>query len=638
MPRLKQNKFTYDGETHIVEVESFSYQPGTYEVTTPGGAIKEINGSPYETYEVADTGEGISWAINAGSYTLVIKSWWLKIDDPDEIDVSYIIESHENVNQNLNWTIDPKEWTLSQDSANKNPGESGSVSAIGFLSGVYISSFTTNNLKAANQSELDLNTIDYDLHSLNDWAGGNASITFINNNSNYTPNERTFTITINKQDPNIYPSQNIVNLNVEDSSGEDITIENVPSDSTISAVSDNDLLILIISGEFVTVKSTNISSETNNITVTVTSSETAKYLSGSTSFIVNVNDNREDQNWSVESPAVGLSPGADIIIDINNPNRDEELLHASVTTSKPTLSTVEFIKDDENFITGVKLHVNSNYTREDGNIIVTVSDSGGTGPTSGTYYRPKEVSVELYPTPSTPNQITVSPDSAYLSYNESLDFTVSNLKGTITTSTSDYLEISISNSTVNVKVIDSSYRGSVTLTITDSGDFWYDASYVNIIINITNKISQEISFDKTSIDNILIGKTYTATVIGTTWGEYSISKSGANTSGIDVKYIAPDLKIYINGNLNQFNSSGVDTSIYLNFAGNDIYKPATLTVTLKPLKESYVNLYDNTSKKWNTYLIKVYDNNNWLPCDAKVHKKDGQIHKWLKLGVYDEES
>ena len=105
---------------------------------------------------------------------------------------------------------------------------------------------------------------------------------------------------------------------------------------------------------------------------------------------------------------------------------------------------------------------------------------------------------------------------------------------------------------------------------------------------------------------------------------------------INVEFSNNELYITINGLLDQFKSGPLNVTIYFN--GTSDFAPGSGTITLKPLKESYVNLYNSTSKKWNTYLIKVYDNNNWRSCDAKVHKKDGQIHKWLKLGVYDEES
>ena len=137
---------------------------------------------------------------------------------------------------------------------------------------------------------------------------------------------------------------------------------------------------------------------------------------------------------------------------------------------------------------------------------------------------------------------------------------------------------------------------------------------------------------------VYIGKKYKFTPSGNV-GSYSSFKCNSYTSAnmpINVEFSNNELYITINGLLDQFKSGPLNVTI--DFNGTSDFAPGSGRITLVPLQESYVNLYDSTSKKWNTYLIKVYDNNNWRSCDAKVHKKDGQIHKWLKLGVYDEEN
>ena len=187
----------------------------------------------------------------------------------------------------------------------------------------------------------------------------------------------------------------------------------------------------------------------------------------------------------------------------------------------------------------------------------------------------------------------------------------------------------------------SSANWSGYIYFTDDGGSYTAPSSPKPVFIESGLKPQSVTFNPSTLENALIGKKYKFTPSGNV-GSYSGFTCNSYTSSnmpINVEFSNNELYITINGLLDQFKSGPLNVTIYFN--GTSDFASGSGTITLTPLKESYVNLYKNNS--WETYLIKLFkkdENGNFVPCscDAKVHKKDGQIHKWLKLGVYDEES
>lgn len=341
---------------------------------------------------------------------------------------------------------------------------------------------------------------------------------------------------------------------------------------------------------------------------------------------------------TLSSTSIELTIGSSGYISIINSSATPKI----GTISDDSISATISFKDAEITIIGTK--------QVSGSVEVIVDEND--------YYlgATKTISVSIIEKEENPfsvdkTEIEISKDNAdYSKFGNIYLSNYTNINNISATSSDDssYISYPLSNNAgtsewwYNVRALkEVSSDKTITLSITDRGNDIYASKTIKITVILKAKYNQSIKFDKESIENALIGKTYAATITPKPVGAVTISKSGANKSGVDAEYADSNLKMYINGDLNQFEPTNPNVVIKLSFSGSSTYKPAEISIALKPLQESYVNLYKNG--KWQTYLVRTFrkdESNNYVPytCDTKVHKTVGGETKFVRLGVYDEQT
>lgn len=714
--RLSANDlvFKYDGP--------FTYDSTPKTVYFEGNSITYTeNGVNYTEYLTnVEPGDGnVSTATFAGDYTA-------KVVCNHFIYGSGMLLFSEQLSTSRSWKINPASWSLTPENDSQWPGASGTVTAI--MQGddaITISSYS--NL--SNATIVGSVTVSYSLYSFDEWQGGDASIV-ISAGDNYTPTTKIFNISIYKSTPGLVLDSTSIIMPIGSVSAVIVT-EGVPSGSTLSAT---------FSGGSVSqdpYNSYKFNITAGNIagtyTLTIKSSETAKYYEGVAECTVYIQD-KQAQNLSLSKNTIWVYPNisqvvnvdlllgggyaslnlqftpgvsnisatlkstsistANIEITVNNLSQDSYLIiknPGNITYEdwsdtlyvkvyrKPTwylTNTVlvgqpgtnptttingsylslsiseqqktDMLSDDIYTLSGSVITFNMNTyvssTYHNTIISVTSSESPSSTGENETHYLSKTVNVTIsYPVldqtwtlkTSTINDVRPGSYTCEVSGTIYGDVTFSSVPGI-----SSSIDLSKTIVTINVTYINS----QVTINVISSGKqsgggYWYNSRTQSITLNPYVMQDQTWIISNNLIENALIGKTYESSISGTTHGSLSaiVTQNNSRINGVTVSLFGNSITLYLNGNFDQFNG---DVTVTITAQGDSDYYSRSQSITIKPLQESYVNLYLNN--KWNTYLIRTFKqtSSGYTPytCDARIYELSGQIGYWRRIGVLDEKN